>query len=278
VDWWQAIVLGVVEGLTEFLPVSSTGHLTVAEKLMQLPVDDAGVTAFTAIIQVGAILAVIGYFWRDIVRLVLAFFRGLASARARTDPSWREALVMIVGSIPVGVVGLLARDFISGPLRSLWVVAVALIGWSAVMVVAERRGRQSRGEESVTLTDAVVVGLAQCVALIPGISRSGATISGGLLRGLDRVSATRLSFLLSIPALVAAGGFEAVSEGGAVASSVGWGPTVVATLVSLVVAYASIAWLLRLVAGHPITVFVPYRLAAGLVLIVVLATGLLSAR
>jgi undecaprenyl-diphosphatase len=278
VDWWQAIVLGVVEGLTEFLPVSSTGHLTVAEKLMQLPVDDAGVTAFTAIIQVGAILAVIGYFWRDIVRLVVAFFRGLASGRARTDPSWREALVMIVGSIPVGVVGLLARDFISGPLRSLWVVAVALIGWSAVMVVAERRGRQSRGEESVTLTDAVVVGLAQCVALIPGISRSGATISGGLLRGLDRVSATRLSFLLSIPALVAAGGFEAVSEGGAVASSVGWGPTVVATLVSLVVAYASIAWLLRLVAGHPITVFVPYRLAAGLVLIVVLATGLLSAR
>jgi undecaprenyl-diphosphatase len=277
VGWLQAIVLGVVEGLTEFLPVSSTGHLTVAEKLMGLQVDDAGVTAFTAIIQVGAILAVIGYFWRDILRLIVAFVRGLGSADARRDPSWREALAVIVGSIPVGIVGFLFRDVISGPLRNLWVVAVALVAWSVVMVIAERRARQERGEKSVTLVDALVVGVTQCVALVPGISRSGATISAGLLRGLDRVSATRLSFLLSIPALVAAGGFEAATEGGAVASSVGWGPTVVATLVSLVVAYVSIAWLLRLVAHHPITVFVPYRVAAGVVLAVLLATGVVAA-
>jgi undecaprenyl-diphosphatase len=277
VGWLQAIVLGVVEGLTEFLPVSSTGHLTVAEKLMGLQVDDAGVTAFTAIIQVGAILAVIGYFWRDILRLIVAFVRGLGSADARRDPSWREALVVIVGSIPVGIVGFLFRDVISGPLRNLWVVAVALVAWCVVMVIAERRARQERGEKSVTLVDALVVGVTQCVALVPGISRSGATISAGLLRGLDRVSATRLSFLLSIPALVAAGGFEAATQGGAVASSVGWGPTVVATLVSLVVAYVSIAWLLRLVAHHPITVFVPYRVAAGVVLAVLLATGVVAA-
>jgi undecaprenyl-diphosphatase len=277
VGWLQAIVLGVVEGLTEFLPVSSTGHLTVAEKLMGLQVDDAGVTAFTAIIQVGAILAVIGYFWRDILRLIVAFVRGLGSADARRDPSWREALVVIVGSIPVGIVGFLFRDVISGPLRNLWVVAVALVAWCVVMVIAERRARQERGEKSVTLVDALVVGVIQCVALVPGISRSGATISAGLLRGLDRVSATRLSFLLSIPALVAAGGFEAATQGGAVASSVGWGPTVVATLVSLVVAYVSIAWLLRLVAHHPITVFVPYRVAAGVVLAVLLATGVVAA-
>jgi undecaprenyl-diphosphatase len=278
VGWLQAIVLGVIEGLTEFLPVSSTGHLTVAEELMGLPVDDAGVTAFTAIVQVGAILAVIGYFWRDLVRLVLAFFRGLGSAAVRRDdPSWREALVMIVGSIPVGIVGFLFRDFISGPLRNLWVVAVALVAWSVVMVVAERLGRQERGEKSLTLTDALVVGATQCVALVPGVSRSGATISAGLLRGLDRVTATRLSFLLSIPALVAAGGFEAATAGGAVASSVGWGPTVVATLVSLVVAYVSIAWLLRLVAHHPITVFVPYRVVAGVALAVLLATGVVAA-
>jgi undecaprenyl-diphosphatase len=277
VGWLQAIVLGVLEGLTEFLPVSSTGHLTVAENLMDLPVDDAGVTAFTAIVQLGAILAVIGYFWRDLVRLVVAFVRGLGSADARRDPSWREALVVIVGSIPVGVVGFLARDFISGPLRNLWVVAVALVAWSVVMVVAERGARQDRGEKSVTLTDALVVGLTQCMALVPGVSRSGATISAGLLRGLDRVSATRLSFLLSIPALVAAGVFEAATEGGAVASSVGWGPTVVATLVSLAVAYVSIAWLLRLVAHHPITVFVAYRVAAGLVLAALLATGVVAA-
>jgi undecaprenyl-diphosphatase len=277
VGWLQAIVLGVVEGLTEFLPVSSTGHLTVAEKLMGLQVDDAGVTAFTAIIQVGAILAVIGYFWRDILRLIVAFVRGLGSADARRDPSWREALVVIVGSIPVGIVGFLFRDVISGRLRNLWVVAVALVAWSVVMVIAERRARQERGEKSVTLVDALVVGVTQCVALVPGISRSGATISAGLLRGLDRVSATRLSFLLSIPALVAAGGFEAATEGGAVASSVGWGPTVVATLVSLVVAYVSIAWLLRLVAHHPITVFVGYRVAAGVLLAVLLATGVVAA-
>jgi undecaprenyl-diphosphatase len=275
--WWQAIVLGIVEGLTEFLPVSSTGHLTIVEKLMHLRVDDTGVTAFTAIIQVGAIVAVIIYFWRDIVRLVVAFVRGLGSAQARQDASWREALVVIVGTIPIGIIGLALKDVVSGPLRSLWVVAAALIVWSAVMVVAERVGSQKRDERSVTLVDGLVVGLLQCVALVPGVSRSGATISAGLFRGLDRVAATRVSFLLSIPALLAAGGLEAVSQAKAVSSSVGWGPTGVATLVSLVVGYASIAWLLRLVAGHRITVFVPYRIALGVVLVVLLATGVISA-
>jgi undecaprenyl-diphosphatase len=277
VDWWDSVVLGVVEGLTEFLPVSSTGHLTIAERLLHLKVDDPGVTAFTAIIQVGAILAVIGYFRRDIGRLIVGFVRGLGSAEARQTTAWREALALIVGTIPIGVVGLATKDLVSGPLRSLWVVAVALIVWSAVMFVAERRARQDRGEGSVTLVDALVVGLVQCVALVPGVSRSGATISAGLLRGLDRVSATRLSFLLSIPALVAAGGLEAVSEGSNVSATVGWGPTLLATAVSLVVAYVSIAWLLRLVAGHRITVFVPYRIALGVVLAVVLAAGGIAA-
>jgi undecaprenyl-diphosphatase len=275
--WLQAIVLGVVEGLTEFLPVSSTGHLTIVEELMHLKVDDPGVTAFTAIIQVGAILAVIVYFWRDIVRLVAGFVRGLTDAGARRDPSWREALLVIVGTIPIGVVGLAAKDFVSGPLRSLWVVAVALIAWSGVMIAAEHYGRQKRPEESANLVDAVAIGAIQCVALVPGVSRSGATISGGLFRGLDRVAATRISFLLSIPALIAAGGLEAASQAKAVSSSVGWGPTGLATLVSAVVAYAAIAWLLRLVAHHPITVFVPYRVALGVLVIVLLLTGVLSA-
>lgn len=274
--WWQAVVLGIVEGLTEFLPVSSTGHLTIVEELMHLKVDSDGVTAFTAIIQVGAILAVIVYFWRDIVRLVAAFFRGLGSAEARRDPSWREALVVIVGTIPIGIVGLALKDVVSGPLRSLWVVAAALVLWSAVLVVAERVGTQKRDEGSVTLVDGLVVGLLQCVALVPGVSRSGATISAGLFRGLDRVAATRVSFLLSIPALLAAGGLEAVSQAKSVSSTVGWGPTGVATLVSFVVGFASIAWLLRLVAGHRITVFVPYRIAVGVLVAVLLATGVLS--
>jgi undecaprenyl-diphosphatase len=277
VSWLQAIVLGVVEGLTEFLPVSSTGHLTIVEKLLKLKVDDAGVTAFTAIIQVGAIIAVIIYFWRDIVRLVVGFVRGLTDAGARRDASWREALAVIVGTVPIAVVGLATRHLVSGPLRSLWVVAVALIAWSAVMIAAERVGRQKRGEESVTLLDAVVIGAFQCVALVPGVSRSGATISAGLFRGLDRVAATRISFLLSIPALIAAGGLEAVSQAKAVSATVGWGPTLLATLVSLVVGYASIAWLLRLVAHHPITVFVPYRVALGVALAVLLGTGVLTA-
>jgi undecaprenyl-diphosphatase len=275
--WLQAIVLGIVEGLTEFLPVSSTGHLTIVEKLMGLRVDSDGVTAFTAIIQVGAIVAVIIYFWRDIVRLVVAFFRGLGSAEAREEPSWREALVVIVGTIPIAVVGLALRHVVSGPLRNLWVVAAALIGWSVVMILAERFATQKRREEAVSLTDAVVIGLVQCVALVPGVSRSGATISAGLFRGLDRVAATRISFLLSIPALIAAGGLEAVSQAKAVSATVGWGPTLLATLVALVVAYASIAWLLRLVAHHPITVFVPYRVALGILVAVLLATGVVAA-
>ena len=275
--WLQAIVLGIVEGLTEFLPVSSTGHLTIVEKLMGLKVDSDGVTAFTAIIQVGAIIAVIIYFWRDIVRLVAAFFRGLGSAEARQEPSWREALVVIVGTIPIAVVGLAARHLVSGPLRSLWVVAGALILWSVVMVVAESIGTQKRSEETVTLKDAVVIGLMQCVALVPGVSRSGATISGGLFRGLDRVAATRISFLLSIPALLAAGGLEAASQAKAVSNTVGWGPTLLATLVALVVGYASIAWLLRLVAHHRITVFIPYRVALGILVAVLLATGVVTA-
>jgi undecaprenyl-diphosphatase len=145
------------------------------------------------------------------------------------------------------------------------------------MVAAERFAVQKRSEESVSLVDALVVGVVQCAALVPGVSRSGATISAGLFRGLDRVSATRISFLLSIPALIAAGGLEAVSQAKAVSASVGWGPTGLATLVSAVVAYASIAWLLRLVAHHRISVFVPYRVALGVLIMALLATGVLSA-
>ncbi len=273
----QAIVLGIVEGLTEFLPVSSTGHLTIVEKMMGLRIDDASVTAFTAIIQTGAIAAVIVFFWRDIIGLIAAWFRGLRSRPARDDPEYAMAWMVIIGSVPIGIVGFLAKDAVSGPLRSLWVVAAALIVWSAVMYLAERVATQSRAAKDVTLTDAVVIGVLQCVALIPGVSRSGATISAGLFRGLDRVAATRLSFYLSIPALTAAGGYEAATSANDISHGVGWAATIVATLVSLVVAYASIAWLLRFVGRHPITYFVGYRVVLGLVLIVVLATGALTA-
>jgi undecaprenyl-diphosphatase len=275
-DFLQAVILGVIEGVTEFLPISSTGHLTVAEEMMGLSVNDAGVTAFTAIIQLGAILAVIIYFRRDIGRLAAAFFRGLFRSEARSDPDYRFAWYVIAGSIPIGIIGFLARDFISGPLRNLWVVVAALLGWSIVMAVAERVGTQRRQEESLTLADALVIGLMQCVALIPGVSRSGATISGGLFRGLNRVAATRLSFFLAIPALVAAGLYEGASAASDVSSSVGWAPTLVATAVSFVVAYASIAWLLRLVARHSITIFIGYRIALAVLIAGLLLLGVIS--
>ena len=270
----DSVVLGVVEGLTEFLPVSSTGHLTITEGLLGLRVDDKAVTSFTALIQLGAIAATLLYFWRDITRLAAAWSRGLRSARHRDDADYRLAWFVVFGSVPLGVVGLLGKDLITGPLRSLWVVAVALIAWSGVMWFAEARASQRKGEHDIRLADALAIGLLQCVSLVPGVSRSGATISAGLLRGLDRVTATRLSFFLAIPALTAAGLYELKDVDTAV---VGWGQIAVGTLVSFLVAYASIAWLLRFVQHHPITVFVYYRVGLGALLIALLTTGVVSA-
>jgi undecaprenyl-diphosphatase len=276
----DSIVLGVVEGLSEFLPVSSTGHLTIAEKLLGLKVDDTAVTAYTAIIQLGAIAATVVYFFKDIVRLLGAWFRGLRSAPERTHHDYQLAWAVIVGSIPVGVVGFLARKQITGGLRSLWVVAAALILWSIVMWVAERRhsvlegSGVQRGEGQVTMRDGLIIGLVQCFSLIPGVSRSGATISAGLINGLDRVTATRLSFFMAIPALTAAGLYEVKDVK---TSVVGVGQLGLGVLISFVVAYASIAWLLKFVAHHPITVFVWYRVAVGLVLLVALGASWLSA-
>ena len=276
----DAIILGIVEGLTEFLPVSSTGHLTITEKLLGLRVDDPAVTAYTAIIQSGAIAATMLYFFQDIVRLLRAWFRGLRSAQARTHHDYQLAWAVIVGSIPVGAVGFLARDVITGGLRSLWVVAAALILWSAVMWIAERRhdilesGGDQRGEGQVTMRDGLIIGLVQCFSLIPGVSRSGATISAGLVTGLDRVTATRLSFFMAIPALTAAGLFQLKEIDVAV---LGIGQMVSGIIIAFGVAYASIAWLLKFVAHHPITTFVWYRVVLGLGLFVVLAAGWLSA-
>ncbi len=274
---WQAIVLGVVEGLTEFLPVSSTGHLTIAEQLMNLNISGPGPTAFTAIIQVGAIIAAIIYFWKDIWRIIAGFVKGLFSSAARQEEAWRLAWFIIIGSIPIAVVGLAAKSFIEGPLRNLWVVAAGLILWSAVMAFAEHAATQTKREGGLRIRDAVFIGAFQVIALIPGVSRSGATISAGLLRDLDRLTATRISFLLGIPALVAAGGLEAVKDQKDIANTVGWTPTLVALAVSFVVGYISIAWLLRFVVKHPITWFIPYRIAAGIAVIAMIVTGVVTA-
>jgi undecaprenyl-diphosphatase len=279
-SYLDAIILGITEGLTEFLPVSSTGHLTIAEKVLGLSVADKSITAYTAIIQLGAIAATVLYFFKDIVRLLSAWFGGLRSARERTHHDYQLAWAVIIGSIPVGVVGFLGKGVLKGGARSLWVVAAALILWSAVMWVAERRhtvlersGAQ-RGEGQVTMRDGLVMGLVQCFSLIPGVSRSGATISAGLVNGLDRVTATRLSFFMAIPALTAAGLYEGLDVNTTVT---GIGQMLVGVVVAFGVAYATIAWLLRFVAHHPITTFVWYRVALGLGLFVVLGTGLLQA-
>jgi undecaprenyl-diphosphatase len=270
----QAVVLGVVEGLTEFLPVSSTGHLLVVEHMMGLPMETQAekdaLIGFTAVIQTGAILAAVLYFLRDILGLVGSFVGGLASDTRRRSEDFRFALAVLVGSLPIMVVGFALKGVIKEIDTHLWVVAVGLIAFSAVFVVAERRARFDRPERSLTVKDGLVIGLGQCVALIPGVSRSGATISVGLLRGLDRVGATRLSFLLGIPALLGAGllGLKDATDNEAGASA-----TVIATVVSFVVAYGSIWGLLRFVGSHRITAFVPYRVLLGVAVLIGIAVS-----
>jgi undecaprenyl-diphosphatase len=271
----QAVILGIVEGLTEFLPVSSTGHQTIVAGLMGLQIDDPSITAFIAVIQIGAIAALILYLRKDIARLLTAWFRGLFSAEHRSDPSYREAWLVILGSLPIAIIGLLAKNLIEGPLRSLWVVAVALIVWGFVMLVAEAVAKQDRHEKDIGLKDALIIGGTQALALIPGVSRSGATISAGLMLGIDRVTAARFGFLLGIPALAGAAVLElpaAVKSGG-----VGLGLTIVGTLVAFVVAYVTVGWMLRFVGRHSIRVFVWYRFALAAVLIVMLTTGFMTA-
>jgi undecaprenyl-diphosphatase len=278
----QAVILGIVEGLTEFLPISSTGHLTITEQLLGLPVDDPAITAYTAIIQIGAIVATFIYFAGKIARLFRAWVAGLRSKESREDPDYTLAWAVIVGSLPVGIVGFLARDLISGPLRSLWVVAGALILWSAVIWVAEQRhdvlekqGIQ-RDEHHITVKDGLVIGLVQCFSLIPGVSRSGATISAGLMRGITRVTATELSFFLAIPALTAAGIFEAY-DGRDELVHLGIGQMLVGVVVAFATAYASIAWLLRFVASNSLRPFIWYRIGLGLLVAAGLVTGVLTA-
>lgn len=276
-DIWQAVLLGIVEGVTEFLPVSSTGHLTIVEKLLGYSVGRADITAFTAIIQVGAVLATIVYFRNDLIRIITAWTGGLLQTEGRRHPDYRFGWAIIIGSVPIAIVGLAAKDFIEKSLRSLWLVAGALIVWSLVMWYADHRAGQSRPEGDVTWKDTLLIGTVQCLALIPGVSRSGATMSAGLLRGFNRVTVTRLSFFLSIPALCAAGVLEAGRQYGAISQGVGWPATIIATVISFIVAYVSIAWLLKYIARHTYSIFIYYRIALGIILLALLASGVLSA-
>lgn len=274
-SWLQVIVLSVVQGLTEFLPISSSGHLAITSKVFFD--DDAG-ASFTAVTQIGTEAAVLVYFARDIGRIIKSWFAGLFQA-ARRDADYRMGWYVIIGTIPIGVLGLLFKDDIRTGARNLWLVATALIVFSVVIAAAEYLGRQTRQREELTWKDAVIVGFAQCLALIPGVSRSGATISAGLFLGQNRALAARFGFLLAIPAVFASGLFslpDAFDPAGVGMSATG-AQLLVATVIAFVVGFAAVAWFLRFLVRHSMYWFVGYRVLLGAVVLILLGTGVVSA-
>ena len=277
-SWFEVIVLGLLQGLTEFLPVSSSGHLRIASGLFWG--NDPG-AAFTAVSQLGTELAVLIYFAKDIWRLIRVWFAGLRDPEARLDPEYRVAWLVILGTIPIAVLGVLLKSQIETVARNLWIIATTLIVFGILLGLAERysqrmreRGERLRGVEQLTVRDGVVLGLAQALALIPGVSRSGGTITAGLFVGLDRPAAVRYSFLLAIPAVVAAGVFQLKDV---TAGDTSVAQMVVATVIAFVVGYAVIAWLLRFVEKNSVYVFVAYRVTLGVALLAALSIGAISA-
>lgn len=273
-SWVQVIVLSIVQGLTEFLPVSSSGHLRIVSQLFWG--EDAG-ASFTAVIQLGTELAVLVFFAKDIWRILTAWFAGLAD-KSKRNFDYRMGWMVIAGTIPVGLAGVLLKDLIRENFRNLWITATVLILFSLVFILAERRGKKTRGFEELTMKDAVVMGLWQCLALIPGVSRSGGTISGGLFLNLDREVATRFSFLLAIPAVLASGLFSLPDafdpQAGQAASGL---QLLVGSGIGFVVGYISIGWLLKFVSNHSFAWFAAYRIPLGLLVMALLGTGVMAA-
>ncbi len=270
-DVLQAIVLGIVQGLTEFLPISSSGHLRVVPAFFGW--EDPG-AAFTAVTQIGTMLAVLVYFRSDLLRIATTWLASLRDPALRSDIDARVGWYILLGTLPISVVGLAFSRQIESGARDLYLIGTALIVFSFVMLAAERFATRDREIEALTRRDGIVIGCAQAIALIPGVSRSGATISAGLFLGLARPAAARYSFLLSIPAVVLSGIFELrnIGEGGAA----GAGATLIATLLAFVVGYASIAFLLKFLVDHSISVFVTYRIAIGVLVLVLAGTGVIT--
>ena len=272
-DFLEAVVLGLIQGLTEFLPISSSAHLRIYPEIFGW--EDPG-AAFTAVIQIGTELAVLIFFRKDIWRIVRAWTTSLFRPEYRGHLDARMGWYIIVGSLPIVILGILLKDVIEGHFRSLWIIGAALIVMGIVLGIADRVGGTDKTIKQMTLRHAVLMGLAQALALVPGVSRSGATLSMGRLLGYDREAATRYAFLLAIPAVIGAGVFELKEVPGG-DNPYGWGPTIVATVVSFVVGYAAIAWLLRYVSTKSYLPFVIYRVALGLLTLGLLWAGVLSA-
>jgi undecaprenyl-diphosphatase len=270
----QSIVLGIVQGLTEFLPISSSAHLRIIPAFFGW--SDPG-AEFTAIIQLGTMAAVVIYFRRDLWNVATTWFRSLTRPRLRADLNARMGWYLIIGTIPIGIIGFLFRHQIETGARSLYLMGIMLIVLGLLLGAADSLGSKKRTVESVTRKDAIVVGLAQALALIPGVSRSGATITAGLVMGLDREAAARFSFLLSVPAIVLSGLYELTKElGGSGSMDAGFGSVVVATVVSFIVGYASIAFLLRWLTKHGLYIFVVYRVALGLIVLILAGSGAIT--
>ncbi len=272
VNVFEAVVLGIVQGLTEFLPISSSAHLLIVPKLAGW--EDPG-AAFTAVIQLGTMLAVLIFFWRDILRITAVWLRSLTDRELRDHLDARMGWYIILGTIPISVAGLLFSDAIEGPARNLWLNSAMLIVFGLILLGAEQFGRKAKQLSDLGLKDGLIIGAWQMLPLIPGASRSGSTMTGAMFLGYTREAAARYSFLLSIPAVVLSGVYEMrhVGDGG--------GPplvgTAVATVVSFVVGYASIAWLLKWVAKNSVNIFVLYRVFAGTLLLTLLGLGVITA-
>lgn len=272
-DLIKAMFLGLLQGLTEFLPISSSAHLRIFPELFGW--GDPG-AAFTAVIQIGTELAVLIYFRKDIWRIASAWVCSLYRPEFRGSIDARQGWYVIVGSVPIVILGVLLKDVIENDFRNLWIIGCTLIGLGLILGLADRIGSTERTMDDLTLRDAILCGLAQAMALIPGVSRSGATISMGRILGYDREAATRFAFLLAIPAVVGAGLYELKEIPGG-ENAYGIAPTLVATVVSFVVGYAAIAWLLRYVSTNSYTPFVIYRVLLGGAVLVLLSTGVLAA-
>ncbi|MGP4115133.1 undecaprenyl-diphosphate phosphatase [Streptomyces sp. 4N509B] len=283
-SWFESLVLGLVQGLTEFLPISSSAHLRLTA--VAAGWEDPG-AAFTAVVQIGTELAVLIYFREDIGRIVSAWCRSLVNPAMRGNPDARVGWLVIIGSVPIGVLGLAFQDSIEGSFRDLRLIAMTLIVLGLLLGVADRIAsrvpaggrhravRERKTIEQLTVRDGVLYGLCQAMALVPGVSRSGATITGGLFLGYRRDAAARYSFLLAVPAVMASGLFN-LTEIGEDGSHVSWGPTILASVVSFVVAYAIIAWFMKWISTRSFMPFVWYRVAIGVVILVLVTLGVLD--
>jgi undecaprenyl-diphosphatase len=267
----ESIVLGIVQGLTEFLPISSTAHLRIVPAFLGW--DDPG-AAFTAVTQLGTTAAVLLYFREDLIRIALAWLRSLRDRTARRELDARLGWYIVLGTIPIGIFGVLFKDQIENGARDLYLIGTALIVLGLVLLAAERVGTKDRSIEQIEARDGLAVGFAQALALIPGVSRSGSTITAGLFLGLDRTSAARFSFLLSVPAVVLSGLLELGSIlTGDEGQDVSTGQLALATVLAFITGYAAIAWMLRYLTSHSTIVFVVYRVALGTLVLVLAGAG-----